>query len=125
MLASKGSDLGGGDQDDAVFVPFSTARQQLIRWGQPGSIHYALAQAASAAQVQDAVYDASQLLRIRHRIREDQDDDFTIRDLASIAEAAQGIATALTLLLGGDRDFFRILSGEAGVDVEAGGGVAV
>ena len=50
--------------------------------------------------MQDAVYDASQLLRIRHRIREDQDDDFTIRDLASIAEAAQGIATALTLLLG-------------------------
>jgi len=62
--------------------------------------HYALAQAASAGQVQDAVYDASQLLRIRHRIREDQEDDFTIRDLASIAEAAQGIATALTLLLG-------------------------
>jgi putative ABC transport system permease protein len=100
VLASKGSDLGGGDQDDAVFVPFSTARQQLIRWGQPGSIHFALAQAASAAQVQDAVYDATQLLRIRHRLRDDQEDDFTIRDLASIAEAAQGIATALTLLLG-------------------------
>jgi len=100
VLASKGSDLGGGDQDDAVFVPFSTARQQLIRWGQPGSIHFALAQAASASQVQDAVYDATQLLRIRHRLRDDQEDDFTIRDLASIAEAAQGIATALTLLLG-------------------------
>ncbi|MFN7221563.1 MAG: ABC transporter permease, partial [Burkholderiales bacterium] len=100
VLASTGSDLVGGDQDDAVFVPFSTARQQLIRWGQPGSIHFALAQAASAAQVQDAVYDATQLLRIRHRLRDDQEDDFTIRDLASIAEAAQGIATALTLLLG-------------------------
>jgi putative ABC transport system permease protein len=100
VLASKGSDLGGGDQDDAVFVPFTTARQQLIRWGQPGSIHFALAQATNAATVQDAVYDATQLLRIRHRIREDQDDDFTIRDLASIAEQAQGIATALTLLLG-------------------------
>ena len=100
VLENKGSDLGGGDQDDAVFVPLTTARQQLIRWGQPGSIHYALAQAASASQVQDAIYDASQLLRVRHRVREDQDDDFTIRDLASIAEAAQGIATALTLLLG-------------------------
>ena len=100
VLENKGSDLGGGDQDDAVFVPLTTARQQLIRWGQPGSIHYALAQAASASQVQDAIYDASQLLRTRHRVREDQEDDFTIRDLASIAEAAQGIATALTLLLG-------------------------
>lgn len=100
VLSSKGSDLGGGDQDDVVLVPISAARQQLIRYGQPGSIHYALASAASAKQVQDAVYDASQLLRVRHRLREEQEDDFTIRDLASIAEQAQGIATALTLLLG-------------------------
>jgi putative ABC transport system permease protein len=100
VLTSKGSDLGGGDQDDIVLVPHTTARQQLIRWGLPGSIHFAMAQAASANQVQDAMYDATQTLRIRHRLREDQEDDFTIRDLASIAEAAQGIATALTLLLG-------------------------
>lgn len=100
VLNSKGSDLGGGDQDDVVLVPITAARQQLIRYGLPGSIHYALASAASAAQVQDAVYDATQLLRVRHRLREEQEDDFTIRDLASIAEQAQGIATALTLLLG-------------------------
>jgi putative ABC transport system permease protein len=100
VLATKGSDLGGGDQDDAIFVPLSTARQQLIRSWTPGSIQYILAQAASAELVQDAVYDATQLLRVRHRIREEQEDDFTVRDLASIAEAAQGIATALTLLLG-------------------------
>lgn len=43
---------------------------------------------------------ASAALRIRHRIRDGADDDFTVRDLASIAEAAQGIASALTLLLG-------------------------
>jgi putative ABC transport system permease protein len=100
VLATKGSDLGGGDQDDAIFIPLSAARQQLIRSWTPGSIHFILAQAASAEQVQDAMYDATQLLRTRHRIREDQEDDFTVRDLASIAEAAQGIATALTLLLG-------------------------
>jgi preprotein translocase subunit SecF len=56
-------------------------------------------------QVNDnTIYDSTQLLRIRHRtrhrIREGQDDDFTVRDLASIAEATQGIATALTLLFG-------------------------
>jgi len=100
VLATKGSDLGGGDQDDAIFIPLSTARQQLIRSWTPGSIQYILAQAASAEQVQDAVYDSTELLRTRHRIREEQEDDFTVRDLASIAEAAQGIATALTLLLG-------------------------
>ena len=31
VLANKGSDLGGGDQDDTVLVPITTARQQVIR----------------------------------------------------------------------------------------------
>ena len=56
--------------------------------------------ASRTEQTQDAIYDATQALRIRHRIRDDANDDFTVRDLASIAEAAQGIATALALLLG-------------------------
>ncbi len=100
ILGDKGSDLGGGDQDDTVLIPITTARQQVIRTWSPGAIHYIMAQAASAEQTQDAIYDATQALRIRHRIRDDAEDDFTVRDLASIAEAAQGIATALTLLLG-------------------------
>jgi putative ABC transport system permease protein len=100
VMAAKGNGIDGGDQDDVVVVPFSTARQQLIRWGMPGSIHYAIAEAASAEQMQDAIYDATQLLRIRHRLREDQEDDFTIRDQASIAAKAAEISGLLTLLLG-------------------------
>jgi putative ABC transport system permease protein len=100
VVATKGTDLTGGDQDDSVFVPLSTARQQLIRSWTPNSVQYILTQAASAEQVQDAVYDSTQLLRIRHRIRDDQDDDFTVKDLKSIAEEAQNIATVLTAFLG-------------------------
>jgi putative ABC transport system permease protein len=100
VVATKGTDLTGGDQDDSVFVPLPTARQQLIRSWTPNSIQYILTQATSAEQVQDAVYDSTQLLRIRHRIRDDQDDDFTVKDLKSIAEEAQNIATVLTAFLG-------------------------
>jgi putative ABC transport system permease protein len=100
VVATKGTDLTGGDQDDSVFVPLPTARQQLIRSWTPNSVQYILTQAASAEQVQDAVYDSTQLLRIRHRIRDDQDDDFTVKDLKSIAEEAQNIATVLTAFLG-------------------------
>ncbi|MBL8521605.1 MAG: ABC transporter permease [Betaproteobacteria bacterium] len=100
VLADKGSDLGGGDQDDAVFVPLATARQQVIRTWFPGSVNLIMVQAARADRMKDVEQDIVQTLRIRHRIREDQEDDFTVRDLSAIAEAAQGIATMLTLLLG-------------------------
>ena len=100
ILADKGSDLGGGDQDDAVFIPLSTARQQVIRTWFPGSVNMIMVQAAGPDVMKDVDYDLQQTLRIRHRIREDQEDDFTVRDLSAIAEAAQGIATMLTLLLG-------------------------
>ena len=100
VLSNKGSDLGGNDQDDAVFVPLSAARQQLMRTWFPGSVNLIMVQSARADRMKDVEYDLQQTLRIRHRIREDQEDDFTVRDLSAIAEAAQGIATMLTLLLG-------------------------
>jgi putative ABC transport system permease protein len=100
VLSNKGSDLGGNDQDDAVFVPLSAARQQLMRTWFPGSVNLIMVQSARADRMKDVEYDLQQTLRIRHRIREDQEDDFTVRDLSAIADAAQGIATMLTLLLG-------------------------
>lgn len=100
VLADKGSDLGGSDQDDSIYIPMSTARQQVIRQWFPGSVNYIMVQAQSARTMADVKYDLTQTLRVRHRIREDQEDDFTVRDLSAIAEAAAGIATGLTLLLG-------------------------
>ncbi len=100
VLADKGSDLGGSDQDDSIYIPMSTARQQVIRQWFPGSVNYIMVQAQSAKVMADVKYDLGQTLRVRHRIREDQEDDFTVRDLSAIAEAAAGIATGLTLLLG-------------------------
>jgi putative ABC transport system permease protein len=100
VLADKGSDLGGSDQDDSIYIPMSTARQQVIRQWFPGSVNYIMVQAQSARTMADVKYDLTQTMRVRHRIREDQEDDFTVRDLSAIAEAAAGIATGLTLLLG-------------------------
>lgn len=111
VLADKGSDLGGSDQDDAVFIPLSTARQQLIRTWFPGSVNLIMVQASRPDRMKDVEYDLQQMLRTRHRIREDQEDDFTVRDLSAIAEAAQGIATMLTLLLGAIGSISLIVGG--------------
>ena len=100
VLGHKGQSLDGRDQDDGVFVPLSTARQQLLRSSFPGSVNMIMAQARSAAQMPEAEYEMSQLLRIRHRIRDGQDDDFSLRNMTAIAETAAVAARAMSLMLG-------------------------
>ncbi|MEO8132833.1 MAG: ABC transporter permease [Betaproteobacteria bacterium] len=100
VLSHKGQSLDGRDQDDGVFVPLSTARQQLLRSSFPGSVNMIMAQARSAAQMPEAEFEMSQLLRIRHRIRDGQDDDFSLRNMTAIAETAAVAARAMSLMLG-------------------------
>ncbi|MBI3147308.1 MAG: ABC transporter permease [Betaproteobacteria bacterium] len=100
VLARKGQNLDGRDQDDTVFVPISTARQQLIRTPFPGSVRMIMAQAISEQALAEAEAEMTQLLRVRHRIREGQDDDFNLRNLSAVAETAAIAARAMSLMLG-------------------------
>jgi putative ABC transport system permease protein len=100
VLSRKGQSLDGRDQDDAVFIPLSTARQSLIRSTFPGSVRMMLVQARSAEVMAEAEREVTDLLRVRHRIGPGQDDDFTIRNLTAIAETAAVAAAAMALLLG-------------------------
>jgi len=100
MLTKKGQSLDGRDQDDGVFVPLPTARQQLMRSSFPGSVNMIMAQARTAAQMPEAEFEMAQLLRIRHRMREGQEDDFSLRNMTAIAETAAVAARAMSLMLG-------------------------
>ncbi len=100
VLTRKGQSLDGRDQDDAVFIPMTTARQRLIRSSFPGSVRMMLVQARSAEVMEQAEREVTDLLRVRHRIGPGQEDDFTIRNLTAIAETAAVAAAAMALLLG-------------------------
>ena len=100
VLTPKGQSLDGRDQDDAVFIPMTTARQRLIRSAFPGSVRMMLVQARSAEVMEQAEREVTDLLRVRHRIGPGQEDDFTIRNLTAIAETAAVAAAAMALLLG-------------------------
>jgi putative ABC transport system permease protein len=100
VLTKKGQSLDGRDQDDGVYIPLSTARQQLIRSAFPGSVNMILAQAKSPQLMAEAEFEMSQTLRIRHRIRDGQEDDFSLRNMAAIAETAAIAARAMSLMLG-------------------------
>ena len=53
------------------------------------------------ADIASGVREMAALLRQRHRLRDDQDDDFTIRNLTEAAQAADASTRTLGLLIAG------------------------
>lgn len=100
VLTRKGQSLDGRDQDDGVFIPLSTARQQLVRSAFPESVAMMLVQADDPQSIAPAEREINELLRVRHRIKQGQDDDFSVRNLTAIAQTAAVAAGAMALLLG-------------------------
>ena len=97
VLAHKGQTGQGADQDDTVMIPYTTMQKRLIRitW-----VHTILVKAVSAERVDEAEEQITTLLRQRHRIGPEREDDFTVRDLSDIAEAASTTAKVMSVLLG-------------------------
>ncbi len=97
VLAGKGQTGQGQDQDDTVMIPYTTMQKRLMRITWVQSI---VVRAVSAEKVQEAQEQITLLLRQRHRIAEGREDDFTVRNLSDIAEAAQSTARVMAILLG-------------------------
>ncbi len=97
ILVAKGQTGQGTDQDDTVMVPYTTMQKRLLRitW-----VQTIMVKAISAERVEEAEEQIGLLLRQRHRIGADRDDDFTVRNLSDIAEAASTTARVMTVLLG-------------------------
>jgi len=97
VLVGKGQTGQGQDQDDTVMIPYTTMQKRLMRITFVQSI---VVRAVSAEKVAEAQEQITLLLRQRHRIAEGRDDDFAVRNLSDIAEAAQSTARVMAVLLG-------------------------
>jgi putative ABC transport system permease protein len=97
ILGAKGQTGQGTDQDDTVMIPYTTMQKRLMRITWVQSI---VVRAVSAERVQEAQEQITLLLRQRHRIGADREDDFNVRNLSDIAEAAQSTARVMAVLLG-------------------------
>lgn len=97
LLESKGQSSVGQDQDDTVIVPITTAMNRIMATDHIQSINIEVASQDKIDQVQAEV---ENLLRERHKIVGDKEDDFTVRNLTSIMEAMTSSTTMITLLLG-------------------------
>jgi putative ABC transport system permease protein len=97
ILGAKGQSGNGTDQDDVVMVPYTTMMKLVMG---VTYIQQIIVAAVSADTTQEANNQIASLLRQRHKIRPGADDDFMIRNLADIAEAASNSATVMAVLLG-------------------------
>jgi putative ABC transport system permease protein len=97
VLTPKGTSAGSNqDQDDVIIAPLTTVQKKLLgqewlRWIMVSALSR---QASYVAQQQ-----IESLLRDRHKIRSDDPDDFVVRNLADMADAAAEQGTVMTVLL--------------------------
>lgn len=97
VLESKGQSSMGRDQDDVILIPLTTAQERLLGITYIQSINIQVSQLDKMDQVQNQI---ETLLRQRHRIIGNKEDDFTVRNLTSLMETMSSTTTMLTLFLG-------------------------
>ncbi len=114
VLAKKGQNSMGQDQDDALMIPISTLRNRI--WGgdatsrlkRVGSIMVKVREGQSMKGVEDSVKD---LLRQRFKVPVGIDDPFQVRNLTEILQAQEESSRIMTLLLAAVAGISLIIGG--------------
>jgi len=101
LLAPKGQSAWGQDQDDVILIPLSTAKKRVLgrTLANPRAVGAISVRARDAALVKEAEIQVRELLRQRHRLQPDQEDDFSIRILSEVFAAQEESARVMTMLL--------------------------
>ena len=113
VLASRGQGGFGQDQDDVLFVPILTAKRRLpagsaISGDYVQGISVGVARPEAMGSVQSAIGD---LLRQRHHIAANGQDDFNVRNLAEIIQTRTETTRLMSLLLGAVATISLIVGG--------------
>ncbi len=99
VLAPKGQSAQGSDQDDVIFIPFTTAERKVFGTPFLGSVGALFASTDRVEDLPDAVEQIREVVRARHRLQNDQPDDFTIRTQVDIGKVQEGTSETLTMML--------------------------
>ena len=96
VMVKKGQDQQGRDQDDIAFTPYTTVQKKIL--GSP-RLQVAFVSAVSPDATYTAQQQITQLLRQRHKLNANDPDDFTVRNMSDIAQAANETNSTMTMLL--------------------------
>jgi putative ABC transport system permease protein len=97
VMKAKGQDAGGRDQDDTAFAPFTAVQKKLLSITY---VQFAHVSAISPAATYTAQEQITELLRQRHKLAPNEENDFFVRNLTDVAEAADESNRIMTILLG-------------------------
>ncbi|HUA07647.1 MAG TPA: ABC transporter permease [Candidatus Acidoferrales bacterium] len=100
-LVRKGQSASGADQDDVILIPYTASMQRLTGTWFGGFVSVIAVSAADQQSIPLVQTEIVNLLRQRHRIIGGMEDDFDVRNLQDIANAAASSATTMEYLLAG------------------------
>ena len=101
VLESKGYNSMGMDQDDVVLAPYSTVMKRLLAQTYLSGV---FASALTEDMTEEAVDEITNILRREHKLKEQDDDDFTIRtqqELSSMLNTTTDLMTTLLACIAG------------------------
>jgi putative ABC transport system permease protein len=96
VLERKGQTAEGRDQDDVIIAPYTTVQTRLSG---RSFIPQIIASTFSPSDIPAATEEIRGIMREAHGLAEWEDDDFTVRNQAELADAAQGTTEVMTVLL--------------------------
>ena len=97
VLNSKGNGTMGNDQDDTIFIPYTTAMERVEGVDYLRMVSVVASDDNGIDRLQS---DIENLLRVRHSIKDTNLDDFNIQNMKSIMETMEQTTGTLTLFLG-------------------------
>jgi len=111
VLSHKGQSGPGHDHDDTIIVPLTTAQKRLFGMEFPGMVRGISIQIKELELMKEAEQQIKVLLRQRHRIPPNEENDFTVRNLTEVMAGAEESADVMSLLLGAIASISLIVGG--------------
>jgi putative ABC transport system permease protein len=101
LLERKGQSMIGQDQDDLVLIPITTARKRVLGGQQVKSrnVQSITVRARDGADMPATEQEMRDLMRQRHKLSANQEDDFFLRNLSEVLAAQEASSKVLAYLL--------------------------
>ena len=100
VLDKRGQSGHGQDQDDVVYIPITTAQKKVMGIMFPDQVKMIMLQAVDAQSTYTSQDEIKELLRQRHNLGANKDDDFVIMNLTQMMEMMESSTKVMTILLG-------------------------